>query len=339
VKDPEKRRKFLADLFREGGGTIRFDRWMHEALYHPEFGYYTSSVRDIGTRGDFTTWPVLEDSLAEGVSRWLQERKPKGQPWNVIEIGAGTGALAHAVLKRLGRWSGPHFHIVDVSPVLREQQKRRLRWRKVSWHSEMKTALHAAGGHALIFANELVDAFPCRVFRREVEGWSELFVGIQQSRLVELWQPTGTLPDSSAFEQDWKPGQRLEVQESVGGWLQDWRPFWRDGEMLIIDYGAAMPEVFQRRPQGTLRAYAHHQRLEGSDVLGGFGHRDITCDVNFSDVCRFASRAGMTHRPVADLGAFLTDVNSSNTPLFEEGGAASQFCAVQLLPPKPSVDP
>lgn len=312
---------------------------MQEALYHQELGYYTSSIRDIGTRGDFTTWPVLEDSLAEGIARWLQEHKPKHQPWNVIEIGAGTGALAHAVLKRLGRWSGPHFQIVDVSPVLREKQKKLLRWRRVSWHSELKAALDEAGGHAFLFANELVDAFPCRVFRREAEGWSELFVGIQQSRLVELWQPAVALPDSSAFDHDWKPGQRLEVQESFGQWLRHWSPAWLAGEMLVIDYGAAMPEIFRRRPQGTLRAYAHHQRLEGSDVFEGFGHRDITCDVNFSDVCRSATRAGITHLPVMDLRAFLADPQPSNTQLFAEGGAASQFCVVKLLASGPSVGP
>jgi hypothetical protein len=31
-------------------------------------------------------------------------------------------------------------------------------------------------------------------------------------------------------------------------------------------------------------AYAHHQRLEGREVYAGFGLRDITADVNFSDL-------------------------------------------------------
>ncbi len=332
MSGPEERRKFLGDLFREWEGAIRFDRWMKEALYHPVFGYYTAEIRDIGTRGDFTTWPVFEESLATGISRWLKDRRPSGRPWHVIEIGAGTGALAKSVLGRLGRWKAPHFHIVEISPVLREKQKARLRWRHVTWHTELQSALEAVGGDAFLFSNELVDAFPCRVFRQTQGSWEELFVGLHGGHVCEIWKSATTLPDSSAFEHAWKPGQRIEVQEAFGEWLQQWSSSWKRGEMLIIDYGAKAPEIFQRRPQGTLRAYAHHQRLEGADILEGFGRRDITCDVNFSDVGRFASQAGLAARPAKELGSFLDKTHSLHARLFAEGGAASQFQVMELQP-------
>ncbi len=303
---------------------------MQEALYHPDFGYYTASIRDIGRHGDFTTWPVLEDSLAEGIVRWLKARKPTGKPWNVIEIGAGTGALAHAVLKRLGRWKAPNYHIVDISPVLREKQKKLLRWRNVSWHGELQSALHAVGGHAFLIANELIDAFPCRVFRRSDWGWDELFIGLSNGHVVEVWKTTEQLPDSSTFEHDWKQGQRIEVQESFGHWLRQWGTTWKGGEMLAIDYGDTAPDIFRRCPNGTLRAYAHHQRVEGPELLEGFGRRDITCDVNFSDVARFAFQAGITHRPTTELGAFLEETGTEQ--LRTEGGASSQFRVMELLP-------
>lgn len=335
MNDAEGRRKFLGALFRECEGAIRFDRWMQEALYHPELGYYTATVRDIGARGDFTTWPVLEDSLAAGIARWLELQKPAGRPWNVIEIGAGTGALAHSVLKRLGRWKAPNFHIVEISPVLREKQKKRLRWRRVKWHKDLKSALEAVNGDAFLICNELVDAFPCRAFQRTQEGWDELFVGLHQGQPMELWKSAEQLPDSSAFEHEWKPGQRIEVQESFGQWLQHWSFSWKSGKMLIIDYGANAPEIFQRRPRGTLRAYAHHQRLEGAEILDGFGRRDITCDVNFSDVGRFASQAVLAHHPAMELGAFLMEIATTHNQLSAEGGAASQFQVMELKPAPP----
>jgi len=328
VNDSEGRRKFLGALFRESQGAIRFDRWMQDALYHPEFGYYTVNIRDIGARGDFTTWPVFEDSLAEGMARWLQARRPPRRPWHVIEIGAGTGALAHAMLKRLGRWEAPGYHIVEISPVLQEKQKKLLRWRNVTWHTDLKSALESVGGDAFLISNELVDAFPARAFRRTQAGWEELFVGIHQGHVAEIWKSAEALPDSSAFDHEWKTGQRIEVQESFGQWLHHWSSSWKGGEMLLIDYGASLPEIFRRRPQGTLRAYAHHQRLEGADILGGFGHRDITCDVNFSDVGRFASTAGITSRPSMDLRSFLG--KSASAQVFAEGGAASQFQVMEL---------
>ncbi|MEX1118195.1 MAG: SAM-dependent methyltransferase [Terrimicrobiaceae bacterium] len=330
MNDAEGRRAFLGALFREGGGSIRFDRWMQEPLYHPDLGYYTANIRDIGARGDFTTWPVFEDSLAAGMARWLQARRPPSGAWNVIEVGAGTGTLALAVLRQLGRWKAPHYHLVEISPVLRDRQKKRLRWRKASWHSDLKSALESVGGHAFLISNELVYAFPCRVFRRTAGGWEELFVGVQGGQAVERWQAAGDLPDSSAFDHDWNPGQRIEVQESFRQWIARWSPSWKSGAMLVIDYGATSPAVYRQRPQGTLRAYAHHQRLEGPGVLAAFGRRDITCDVNFSDVSRFASQAGIACHPPVTLGTFLAGTASGR--LLEAGGAADQFQVMEGRP-------
>ena len=36
-------------------GPISFCRFMHQALYHPEFGYYASDRKRIGRKGDFYT--------------------------------------------------------------------------------------------------------------------------------------------------------------------------------------------------------------------------------------------------------------------------------------------
>ena len=62
--------------------------------------------------------------------------------------------------------------------------------------------------------------------------------------------------------------------------------------MLTVDYGATMPGLYHRRPSGSLRAYAHHQRLTGADVYGSFGHRDITADVNFTDLENWGKTLG-----------------------------------------------
>ncbi len=315
--------RFLLGLQDHLGGAIPFERWMREALYHETFGYYSANIRGIGRRGDFTTWPVLHKSLAEGIAKWALENKPSGR-WNLIEIGAGAGELAEAVLRAIGWWNRPRCHIVDVSPPLREAQQKRL-GRKASWHASVGEALAACGGAALIFSNELVDAFPCRIFQRKSGGWRELALRIAEGRITEVWQEAAT-PGTSVFAHDWPEGQRVEVQESYGSWQQEWLPAWKSGSMLTIDYGDTCPELYRRRPQGTLRAYAHHQRLEGREAYAGFGLRDLTVDVNFSDLQKWAGPGA----EYSTLSEFLARQGVGGTMALAEAGGA--FKVLTQLP-------
>ena len=307
--------RFLLDLQDSLGGSIPFDRWMREALYHEKFGYYTAGIRGIGRRGDFTTWPVLHDSLAFAIGKWALKNKPPGR-WHLIEIGAGTGELAAGVLRTIGWWKRPQYHIVDISPPLRAEQQKRL-GRKVAWHASVTDALTACDGNALIFSNELVDAFPARIFRKQENMWRELALQITDDRIVEIWRES-LLPQSTAFAHPWSEGQWIEVQESFHDWLKAWRPAWKSGAMLTIDYGDTCPALYHRRPRGTLRAYAHHQRLEGSEAYAGFGTRDITVDVNFSDVQAWTDPSAK----LLTLAEFIAGQGAGNTPHLAEAGEA-----------------
>lgn len=332
---------FLLGLQEESGGAVPFDRWMREALYHPEFGYYTANIRGIGRGGDFTTWPLLHDSLARAVAAWAVAHRP-ARRWHLIEVGAGNGAFAEGVLRAIGWWNRPQYHIVDVSPVLRAQQQARLKGKAV-WHDSLPEALAACGGEALIFSNELVDAFPCRIFQRQGAAWKELALRIDGGRVEEVWiggqrgnrtpQPDGPLPEagglgSVVFDYAWPDGQRVEVQESFAGWLQGWMPGWKSGRMLTMDYGGFCPALYERRPQGSLRAYQHHQRIEGREAYKGFGVRDLTVDVNFSDVIRWTEAGGARTSRCVSLGEFLGSIPGQDDVLRAlrmPGGAGEAF--------------
>ena len=66
----------------------------------------------------------------------------------------------------------------------------------------------------------------------------------------------------------------------------------REGAMLSVDYGGTAGEIYDRRPQGTLRAYRGQQRLTGAGVYELPGRQDITADVNFDDLARWAREFG-----------------------------------------------
>jgi SAM-dependent MidA family methyltransferase len=297
---------WLARQAEAEGGCLRFDRFMQLALYDPDAGYYTAHVARVGRGGDFSTAATLSNSLGYAIAAWvkveaaqLRLRRPQ-----LIELGAGDGSLARAVLRRLG-WRGRfsfRYHIVEISTKLRECQRERLRGYGVLWHPDAETAVKVAGGEALLFSNEFVDAFPCRRFVRGGHGWREIFFCYENGTWYERSFDVTDLPDSSVLNGWTTPlqeRQKVEVHESYRRWLSDLGRSLERGSLLTIDYGGSPREVYWRRPDGTLRAYSHHQRLAGLDVYRHPGHQDLTADVNFEDLKRWGAAAGLA--PVAYL--------------------------------------
>ena len=62
--------------------------------------------------------------------------------------------------------------------------------------------------------------------------------------------------------------------------------------MLTIDYGDVVDQLYHRRPNGTLRAYHHQQRIEGTRTYHHMGQQDLTADVNFSDLQIWVEQIG-----------------------------------------------
>jgi SAM-dependent MidA family methyltransferase len=298
-------RQALQSALDENGGKIPFDTFMEIALHHPEDGYYARHIRGIGARGDFTTVPQLTPALGEAIGRWLREEAGR-RGWtrfNVIECGPGSGALAASVMKSFG-WLGKRkvdLHLVEKSEPLRAEQKARVRG---TWHATIGAALASCDGKALIYHNEFLDAFPCRVFRRDADRWTELYLHVIDGKLTENFLPLQRpLPDARAFEHRWPEGQRLEVFESAHAWMKELSKTWREGAMLCIDYGGATIEIYERRPQGTLRAYRGQQRLTGDEVYEMPGRQDITADINFNDLQRRARELGWKTEGIKSLDA------------------------------------
>jgi SAM-dependent MidA family methyltransferase len=75
--------------------------------------------------------------------------------------------------------------------------------------------------------------------------------------------------------------------------------------MLTIDYGDTMPALYHRRPQGSLRGYAAHQLLTGTEIYQAPGRCDLTADVNFSDLEVWAQREGWRCLIPSRLADFL----------------------------------
>ena len=308
--------EFLLRLQTEFGGAIPIERYMQEALYHPEFGYYARNIRTVGRRGDFATSASLGEALGSGIARWIKTHRLPGSAWHVIEAGAGTGELARTVLRRLGLWQrrGLSYHIVETSPVLRAEQRRTLPQFRISWHDSMSGALAACGGRALIFSNELIDAFPCRVFERRDGSWAEIGVHIENGRIAECVYPR---PLPGGLPENLPEGQRIEMHLAAAEWIASWAESASETRLLTIDYGGTMPTLYHRRPRGTLRAYFHHQRYEGPEIYHRFGKQDLTADVNFSDLRRWTERCGWQTLALTTQAEFLAKYGARHMGLHD----------------------
>lgn len=316
--------EFLLSLQEECGGSVPFERFMKEALYHPKFGYYTVNIRTVGRGGDFSTWPTLDASLAKALAVTLRESGLR----DVIEVGAGSGALASGILQALGFFGRRRirYHIVDASPLLSRIQQETLARRDVRWHASMPEALHACGGRAFVFSNELVDAFPCRVFERGQEGWNEVCVRFEQGRAIEHLEPAQP-PATTLPLAGFATGARMECHPSYREWMKSWLPHWHKGRLLTIDYGGRPADLYHRRPGGTVRAYAHQQRLDGMEVYKAFGRRDLTADVNFDDLVEWGAADGLRTESLVSLADFLRSNGVMPPPSFGDAGEA--FCVLQ----------
>lgn len=318
---------------------IPFAEFMRRALHDPERGYYARRIAGIGARGDFTTAPMLSGLPARALARWAAHALRETGCRDLVEIGPGEGLLALAVWKALPRtlrWR-TRLHLVESSDPLAARQ-RSLLGRAARWHKQPADAMRACGGRAVLFSNELLDAFPVRLFARTAADWREVHVGLDpHGRIVETLVPA-TLPDSSVFQQPFASGQRVETHDSLLPWFASWLPLWKSGRMLTIDYGAAdAAALYHRRPRGTLRAYLLHQRCEGPAIYQNPGRQDITADVNFADIRDWTRDTAATRR-LESLADFLVrwEPAAASGMFRDPNGPGSAFLALEQEPAGPA---
>jgi len=306
---------------------LPFDQFMARALHDPVSGYYARRIKGVGRGGDFTTAPTLSGALARAIARWATDALRETSCRHLIEIGPGEGVLAAAVMRQLPwhrRWR-TKLHLVETSEPLTKLQQERLGNRAI-WHKTPTDALAACNGRAVIYSNELVDAFPVRRFHNTLEGWREM--GVRFNPLEEILLEPSPLPPSSSFAEPHAIGQQIEVHDSYREWLSEWMPLWKAGRMLTIDYGDTVESLYHRRPRGTLRSYLFQQRGEGLAIYENAGRQDITADVNFTDLIDW-SQPWIRSSTLTTFREFVLPFVAANDPtdqqLVSEEGAGTAF--------------
>ena len=327
--DPEPRAKrALEAVLRERiarEGPLSLAEVMRVALYDPEHGYY-SRLRGFGAEGDYVTSPELHPVFGYLLARpamdvWAALGQPN--PLRLLEIGAGTGALARALLDAVS--CDVRYSIDERSRSLRARQQSVLAGYPVSWEAPRLPA-------HLVIANEVLDAQPVhRVSVRNGE-LRELLVG-PELRWVETEASAELRAYFDRLAVRPPEGGVAEVNLDLAGWVRQTARHMatRPGSLLIVlDYGYPAEDMFAARPQGTLRTYYRHTL--GSDPLVRLGEQDISAHVDFTTLASSARAAGLNVLGVTSQRALLRNLGIEGVRR-QMRSPADQQALAQLVDP------
>lgn len=280
-------------------GPLRFDEFVELVLYSDPHGYYRNHVP--GADSDYRTSPSLTPWFGRLVVKDLQaawEALGSPEPFTVVEAGAGNGDLAGAALPEASGDFAGALRWVFVEPldsVAAVQRSRFGNAAQVSWAGSFDELAPVTGA---VVAHEVLDNFPFRIFEIGPHGPVEIRVTSVRNHLAEVRFPIGpevadlVAPACAHLEE----GDRFELRTGVDGWVAAVARVLERGRLLVVDYGDAEPEIWTRRPSGSLAIY-RRGRL-GFDPFEDVGDADITAHVNFSALERAARAAGLTPAPL-----------------------------------------
>jgi SAM-dependent MidA family methyltransferase len=295
------------------GGWISFARFMQIALYEPGLGYYSAGARKLGAAGDFVTAPEVAPVFSRCLAVQCAEILRGLGGGELLELGAGSGAMAAAMLAELGRLDAlpARYRILDVSADLRERQRATLQQAvpslldRVEWLDRLPDALHG-----VIVANEVLDAMP--VERFALRGGEINALGVtwhfgrfewSETRAPSLLRAAVRSAQRQAGDA-WPDGYVSEVNLGLAPWLASLGGALERGVMLFVDYGLPRREYYSPdRSDGTLLCHFRHRFHD--DPFARLGLQDITAWVDFTAVAEAGEAAGLALAGYATQAHFL----------------------------------
>ncbi len=339
---------------RMDAGPVAFVDYMNAALYEPGLGYYMAGASKFGESGDFVTAPELGplfgetlavqcrevfetlagsvgDETASAAAAFGGEGASAAaafaagtEPPVILELGAGTGALAQSLLAALADVPGLRYLILEPSAELAHRQAERLRealsaeaFARVAWLERLPEAFTG-----VVVANEVVDALPVERFVKTGDAPGACV----QVRTVAADPADAADPEASPFEDAFGTappelvsalarveadlpaplpvGYASELNLHAGPWMRALAHALRRGVVLVVDYGYPRHEYYlPERARGTLACYYRHRVHDDPYRLPGL--QDITAHVDFTALVEAGTGAGLELLGYTTQSAFL----------------------------------
>ncbi len=300
------------------GGWISFARYMELALYAPGLGYYSAGSHKLGAAGDFITAPELSPLFGRTLARQLAELLAQDIP-DIIELGAGSGALAAVLLAELATLDHlpQRYLILEVSADLRQRQQAHLAATvpqladRVSWLDRLPDQMQA-----IVIGNEVLDALPVHRVRVD-QGVEEIGVIANDDHFAWTCRPAPDTLQHAVSAQELPDDYETEISLAVPALISSLAQGLTRGALLFIDYGFPAHEFFHpQRNRGTVMCHYRHQ--SHADPFLWPGLQDITAHVDFSAV----AQAGVGLELLGYTGQAQFLINCGITELLAEIPAA-----------------
>ena len=290
------------------GGWIGFDRYMQHALYAPGTGYYVAGARKFGAAGDFVTAPEMAPLYARALARPVADVLAASGGQEIVEFGAGSGALAADLLEALAAAGAlpKRYRILDVSPDLVARQRETLSRRvpahvdRVEWIGVLPQAIEG-----VVLMNEVLDAVPPRLVVRQDGAWHERGVVWEGALAFALRPLTDARVRAAAADRFPPEGDYAsEINLASEALVETVARRVRRGALVVVDYGFPRREYYHpQRSDGTLMAHYRHRAVADPFLWPGLA--DLTAHVDFTGVALAGERGGLGVAGYGPLAAFL----------------------------------
>ena len=301
---------------------------MAMALYEPGLGYYTNALQKFGAMpasgSDFVTAPGLTPLFGQTLAVQVREALVQTGTDEVVEFGAGTGALALQLLDSLGD-AVRRYTIIDLSGTLRARQAQTLAVHdhKVRWLDTWPDALEG-----VVVGNEVLDAMPVQLLVRQSGVWHERGVVAHGEGFAWADRPTALRPPIGIEgEHDYLTEIHPQAEAFIASLAERMRAG-RGGAAFLLDYGFPEAEYYHpQRHMGTVMC--HHLHQADDNPLDKVGLKDITAHVNFTGVALAAQEAGLSVLGYTSQARFL--MNCGLVDLMAQASVAERANAAKLV--------
>jgi SAM-dependent MidA family methyltransferase len=296
-------------------GPITFREWMHAALYDQTEGYYRTRHKIWGREGDYRTSAERSELFAATFARYFAGLYQElGSPRTIVlvEIGGGAGDFAFGVLQTLQNYfpdvfAATRYVFDDVGASAQAGARQRLLQFEAC--IEFERLDDVAIDTAIVFSNELLDAFPVHRVSFSDEALCEYYVALGTDEQFAWMIGPASTPELAEYlirhDIRLRPGQVAEVSLEVETWLAKVAAKLQRGYLITVDYGAEAAELYHstEREQGTLRGFHRHAIVE--NLLAAPGGIDLTSTINWTAVRSAGDRFGLETLSFARQDQFL----------------------------------
>ncbi len=314
----------LANHIKNGiknGGPVTFAKFMNDALYHPQYGYYMGDGLKIGSKGDFYTSPLVSPLFGAMLARQISDVwEQMGEPgaFTVLEYGAGTGKMASAIMNELmlnhcELYRVLNYKIVEISSAMRDRQmeefsKHRFNSGKFSWHNERESYDNLKVG--CVLSNEYIDSLPFHKVIKQGGRLLEVYVNYKDGEFVEETNQLSTPEIGHYFKElgiVLKEGYSAEVNLNALAWMADVADKLEKGFVITIDYGYEASELYnEMRRDGTIRCFKDHSL--STCPYESPGLQDITASINFTALMKKGGQVGLKNNGLVSQQEFLLNL-------------------------------